>query len=82
MSKMQELLEKARRKNKLYKTEQECNAMNEEEMDEVRKQVEAETAEIIVCLQENINAYHICINALFGFRIKCIERMVVILLFT
>ncbi|KAI3755534.1 hypothetical protein L1987_55337 [Smallanthus sonchifolius] len=55
MNKMQDSLEKARRTNNWYKTEWECNAINEEEMDEVRKQVEAETAEVIVCLQEEIS---------------------------
>ncbi|KAK9077288.1 hypothetical protein SSX86_005625 [Deinandra increscens subsp. villosa] len=56
MNKMKDSLEKARRTNKWYKTERECNATNEEEMDEVRKQAEAETAEVIVCLQEEINS--------------------------
>ncbi|KAM0008652.1 putative plus-end-directed kinesin ATPase [Helianthus debilis subsp. tardiflorus] len=56
MNRMQDSLEKARRTNKWYKTERECNAVNEEEMDEVRKQVEAETAEVIVCLQEEISS--------------------------
>ncbi|KAI3804977.1 hypothetical protein L1987_26916 [Smallanthus sonchifolius] len=55
MNKMQDSLEKARKTNNWYKTERECNAINEEEMDEVRKQVEAETAEVIVCLQEEIS---------------------------
>ncbi|KAJ0935722.1 putative plus-end-directed kinesin ATPase [Helianthus annuus] len=56
MNRMQDSLEKARRTNKWYKTERECIAVNEEEMDEVRKQVEAETAEVIVCLQEEISS--------------------------
>nr|GEX61957.1 hypothetical protein [Tanacetum cinerariifolium] len=55
LSKMKESLEKDRRINKLYKTERECNAVNEEEMDEVRKQVKAKTAEVTVCLQEEIS---------------------------
>lgn len=56
LNKIHDSLERARRTNKLYKTEREFNAINEEEMDQVRKQVEAETAEVIVCLQEEINS--------------------------
>ncbi|KAJ9551843.1 hypothetical protein OSB04_015888 [Centaurea solstitialis] len=54
LSKMQESLERARRTNTWYKTDRAYQASNEEEMDEVRKQVEAETAEVIVCLQEEL----------------------------
>ncbi|XP_071729979.1 kinesin-like protein KIN-12D [Rutidosis leptorrhynchoides] len=54
LNKMKDSLEKAKRTNNFYKDEREFHASNEEEMDEVRKQVEAETAEVIVCLQEEI----------------------------
>ncbi|KAL8264613.1 hypothetical protein R6Q59_022743 [Mikania micrantha] len=56
MNKMQDSLEKVRRTNKWYENERKCNAINEEEMDEVRKQAEAETAEVIVCLQEELSS--------------------------
>nr|XP_043629351.1 kinesin-like protein KIN-12F [Erigeron canadensis] len=56
MHRMLESLEKAKRTNKFYKTEREFHASNEEDMDEVRKQVEAETAEVIVSLQEEISS--------------------------
>ncbi|KAL8195313.1 hypothetical protein R6Q57_025716 [Mikania cordata] len=56
MNKMQDSLEKVRRTNKWYKNERKCNAINEEEMDEVRKQAEAETAEVIVGLQEELSS--------------------------
>lgn len=54
LNKMKDSLEKARRTNNWYKTDKAFQASNEEEMDEVRKQVEAETAEVIVCLQEEV----------------------------
>ncbi|KAL4581238.1 hypothetical protein LXL04_017448 [Taraxacum kok-saghyz] len=54
LKKMKDSLEKAKRSNNRYKSDREFHASNEEEMDEVRKQVEAETAEVIVCLQEEV----------------------------
>ncbi|KAI3702462.1 hypothetical protein L6452_28200 [Arctium lappa] len=56
LKKMQDSLERARKTNKWYKTDRASHASNEEEMDEVRKQVEAETAEVIVCLQEELSS--------------------------
>ncbi|XP_024960060.1 kinesin-like protein KIN-12D [Cynara cardunculus var. scolymus] len=56
LNKMRDSLERARRTNTWYKTDRACHASNEEEMDEVRKQVEAETAEVIVCLQEELSS--------------------------
>ncbi|KAI3708036.1 hypothetical protein L2E82_37041 [Cichorium intybus] len=54
LNKMKDSLERAKRTNTWYKTDKAFQASNEEEMDEVRKQVEAETAEVIVCLQEEV----------------------------
>lgn len=54
LKKMQHSLEKAKRLNIWYQSDRTFNASNEEEMDEVRRQVEAETAEVIVCLQEEL----------------------------
>ncbi|MQL99201.1 hypothetical protein Taro_031920 [Colocasia esculenta] len=39
-----------------HRDDQEFRTSHEEEMDEVRRQVEAETAEVIVCLQEEVAA--------------------------
>ncbi|KAM7474929.1 hypothetical protein LguiB_022172 [Lonicera macranthoides] len=54
LKKMQHSLEKAKRLNIWYQSDRTFNASNEEEMDKVRRQVEAETAEVIVCLQEEL----------------------------
>ncbi|KAI3446035.1 hypothetical protein Pfo_002700 [Paulownia fortunei] len=54
LKKMHESLEKAKRLNKWYQSDLAFQASHEEEMEEVRKQVEAETAEVIVCLQEEL----------------------------
>ncbi|KAL1192271.1 Kinesin-like protein KIN-12D [Cardamine amara subsp. amara] len=52
--KMQASLEKAKRLNMLYKTDIASKACGDEEMDEVHKQAEAATAEVIVCLQNEL----------------------------
>ncbi|XP_027112402.1 kinesin-like protein KIN-12D isoform X1 [Coffea arabica] len=54
LNKMHASLEKANRLNKWYQSDRAFQASNEEQMDEVRRQVEAETAEVIVCLQEEL----------------------------
>ncbi|KAA8545899.1 hypothetical protein F0562_020650 [Nyssa sinensis] len=54
LKKMQDSLEKARRLNGWYQSDRAFHASNEEEMEEVRKQVEAETADVIVCLQDEL----------------------------
>ncbi|KAK8964303.1 Kinesin-like protein KIN12B [Platanthera guangdongensis] len=51
---VQASLEKAWNLNKMYQTDQAHHTSNEKEMDEIRRQVEAETAEVIVCLQEEL----------------------------
>ncbi|KAK4437834.1 Kinesin-like protein KIN-12D [Sesamum alatum] len=56
LKKMHESLEKAKRLNKWYQNDLAFQATNEEEVEEVRKQVEEETAEVIVCLQEELSA--------------------------
>ncbi|KAJ6419585.1 hypothetical protein OIU84_029653 [Salix udensis] len=64
LKRMQDSLEKAKRLNVLYQNDHEFQASNEEEMDEVRQQAEAETAEVIVCMQEELsilqNQVHDC----------------------
>ncbi|XP_022897116.1 kinesin-like protein KIN-12F isoform X3 [Olea europaea var. sylvestris] len=54
LKKMHDSLEKAKRLNQWYQSDNSIQASKEEEMDEVRKQVEAETAEVIICLQEEL----------------------------
>lgn len=56
LNKMQDSLEKARRLNMWYQSCSAIKATNEEEMDEVRKQAEGETAEVIVCMQEELSS--------------------------
>ncbi|XP_050231749.1 kinesin-like protein KIN-12D isoform X2 [Mercurialis annua] len=55
LNRMQGSLEKAKRLNKWYQNDRTFQATNEEEMDAVRRQVEAETAEVIVCMQEELS---------------------------
>lgn len=55
LKKMHESLEKAKRLNTRYQSDREFQESNEEDMDEVRRQVEAETAEVIVCLQDELS---------------------------
>ncbi|GER50419.1 kinesin motor family protein [Striga asiatica] len=55
LKKMHQSLEKARKLNELYKNDLAYQATHENEAEEVRKQVEAETAEVIVCLQEELS---------------------------
>ncbi|XP_074343871.1 kinesin-like protein KIN-12D [Apium graveolens] len=54
LKKMHDSLDNAKRLNMCYQSDLASHASNEEEMDEVRRQVEAETAEVIVCLQEEL----------------------------
>ncbi|XP_068655925.1 kinesin-like protein KIN-12D isoform X2 [Aristolochia californica] len=54
LKQMQASLEKARRLNSRYQVDQASHNSQEVEMDEVRCQVEAETAEVIVSLQEEL----------------------------
>ncbi|XP_057966007.1 kinesin-like protein KIN-12F [Malania oleifera] len=54
LKRMHDSLEKAKRMNMWYQNDRAFQASNEEEMDEVRKQAEAETAEVIICLQEEL----------------------------
>ncbi|PIN14199.1 Kinesin-like protein [Handroanthus impetiginosus] len=55
LRKMHASLEKAKRLNNWYQSDLAMQASHEEEMEEVRKQVEAETAEVIVCLQQELS---------------------------
>lgn len=54
LKRMQDSLEKAKRLNMWYQSDRAFQTSHEQEMDEVRGQVEAETAEVIVCLQEEL----------------------------
>ncbi|GFQ03855.1 phragmoplast orienting kinesin 2 [Phtheirospermum japonicum] len=55
LKKMHKSLEKAKKLNGFYQRDLASHASDENEMEEVRKQVEAETAEVIVCLQEELS---------------------------
>ncbi|KAK9691156.1 hypothetical protein RND81_09G179600 [Saponaria officinalis] len=55
LKRMQASLDKAKRLNMWYKSDHAYQRSNEEEMDEIRRQAEAETAEVIVCLQEELS---------------------------
>lgn len=54
LKRMQDSLEKAKRLNTWYQSDRAFQVSNEEEMDEVCRQAEAETAEVIVCMQEEL----------------------------
>lgn len=57
LKKMHISFEKAKKLNEWYQSDQALqSSSNEEEMDEVRRQVEGETAEVIVSLQEELTA--------------------------
>ncbi|GAV81504.1 Kinesin domain-containing protein/Kinesin-relat_1 domain-containing protein [Cephalotus follicularis] len=58
LKKIQDSLEKARRLNLCYQSDRAFQVSSEEEMDEVRRQAEAETAEVIVCMQEELAILH------------------------
>ncbi|CAL5213205.1 unnamed protein product [Lathyrus oleraceus] len=51
---MHDSLEKAKQLNMFYQSDRALQISNEEEMDEVRRQAEAETAEVIVSMQEEL----------------------------
>lgn len=55
LKKMHESVEKAKRLNELYQHDLAFQASDQDEMEEVRRQVEGETAEVIVCLQEELS---------------------------
>lgn len=57
LKRMQASLDKAKRLNTLYRSDHASQISNEEEMDETRRQAEAETAEVIVCLQEELSVF-------------------------
>ncbi|KAF3435686.1 hypothetical protein FNV43_RR22777 [Rhamnella rubrinervis] len=54
VKRMQHSLEKAKRLNTRYQSDHEFQVSNDEEMAEVCRQAEAETAEVIVCMQEEL----------------------------
>lgn len=51
---MHDSLDKAKQLNMWYQSERDFHVSNEAEMDQVRRQAEAETAEVIVCMQEEL----------------------------
>eukprot|EP00257_Ricinus_communis_P017920 XP_015576480.1 kinesin-like protein KIN-12F [Ricinus communis] len=55
LKRMHDSLEKAKRLNKWYQNDRTFQATNEEEMDAIRRQAEGETAEVIVCMQEELS---------------------------
>ncbi|KAJ9561218.1 hypothetical protein OSB04_006378 [Centaurea solstitialis] len=57
LNKVQASLSKAKGLNMWYQADRACHASNEEEMDEVRRQVESETTQVIVCLQEELCSF-------------------------
>ncbi|KAF3667802.1 kinesin-like protein KIN-12D [Capsicum chacoense] len=54
LKKMYDSLEKAKMLNQHYQSDSEFHVSNEEAMDEISRQAEAETAAVIVCLQEEL----------------------------
>ncbi|MCD9645601.1 hypothetical protein HAX54_034617 [Datura stramonium] len=54
LRKMHDSLEKAKMLNRRYQSDCEFQVSNEEVMDEISRQTEAETAQVIVCLQEEL----------------------------
>eukprot|EP01018_Ginkgo_biloba_P015827 Gb_22755 [translate_table: standard] len=56
LERMQKALERARKLNMRFQLDQASQTSHEEEMDQVRRQVETETAEAIICLQEELVA--------------------------
>ncbi|XP_020525578.1 kinesin-like protein KIN-12F isoform X2 [Amborella trichopoda] len=54
LKQMQLALEKSRKLNMRYQNDQVSHTTHEQEMDRIRQQVEAETAEAIICLQEEL----------------------------
>uniref|UniRef100_A0A804N4S7 Kinesin motor domain-containing protein n=1 Tax=Zea mays TaxID=4577 RepID=A0A804N4S7_MAIZE len=60
---MQASLEKARNLNTRYQIDQASHCFAEKEMDEVRKQVEVETAKVIQCLEEDLISVQQQLNA-------------------
>jgi kinesin family member 15 len=55
LKRMQASLEKARDLNTRYQRDQASHISAEQEMDEIRRQVEAETTEVIMCLQDELS---------------------------
>jgi kinesin family member 15 len=55
LKRMQASLEKARDLNSGYQRDQASHISAEQEMDEIRRQVEAETTEVIMCLQDELS---------------------------
>ncbi|KAA3482395.1 phragmoplast orienting kinesin 2 [Gossypium australe] len=58
LKRMHDSLENAKKMNIWYQTDRAFKASNEEEVDEICRQAEAETAEVIVCLQEELTLLH------------------------
>ncbi|CAN8258819.1 unnamed protein product [Cochlearia groenlandica] len=76
--KMQASLEKAKRLNKLFKKDIASKECGDEEMDEVHRQAEAATAEVIVCLQNELEVLQNEVND-FQSRENMTEKQVKVL---
>ncbi|RDX99717.1 Kinesin-like protein KIN-12D, partial [Mucuna pruriens] len=76
LRRMHDSLEKAKQLNMLYQSDRAFQISNEEEMDETRRQAEAETAEVIVCMQEELALLQHQVNDSHLKEIEMKERMV------
>ncbi|OQU79460.1 hypothetical protein SORBI_3008G148000 [Sorghum bicolor] len=63
IKRMQASLEKARKLNTRYQIDQASHCFAEKEMDEVRRQVETETAKVIECLEQDLVSLQQQLNA-------------------
>ncbi|KAL5713441.1 hypothetical protein ACHQM5_015513 [Ranunculus cassubicifolius] len=78
LNRMQYSLEKAKKLNTWYQSDQVCKTSHEQEMDEVRRQVEAETAEVIICLQEELTNLQQQVKDCDGKEIEAKERLLLL----
>ncbi|PNY07980.1 ATP binding protein [Trifolium pratense] len=72
---MHDSLEKAKQLNMFYQSDRALQISNEEEMDEVRRQAEAETAEVILCMQEELAQLQHQVNDSHQKEIEMKERI-------
>lgn len=75
LRRMHDSLEKAKQLNMLFQSDRSLQISNEEEMDEVRRQAEAETAEAIVCMQEELTALQHQIHENHSKEVEMKERI-------
>ncbi|KAF9600599.1 hypothetical protein IFM89_011128 [Coptis chinensis] len=75
LMRMQDSLEKAKRMNLWYQSDQASLASHEQEADDVRRQVEAETADVIICLQEELTVLQQQVKDSSGKQIETKESL-------